>query len=106
MTTIQFTPLEFEIIMHRLEVPECILEVFQDDYGIDEDFFWEALPKVDEKARAITVNGKWSMEILWETLAGSVYLALAEDEVSTQKLNALKRAFDSASDKIKAIAAE
>jgi len=106
MTTTQFTALEFEIIMHRFDVPDCILEALQADYDVSDDDFWEQLPDINEKTRSITVSSELSKQILVEALEGSAYLRCSEDTVSDQKYAAIQRAHEQAGDKIAAMAAE
>lgn len=110
----KFTELELELIVHRLEVPCALAEVFADT---------EELPTMTMNAMsllcdqlALMINDEFDpadlnefhVAILKECIEGSTFVVCAEGakdqgDISSQKLSSIYRAFDSAKAKIQQI---
>lgn len=103
---ITLTPAEREAVAHRLGLAENIAEVFADTEELE-----HLAPVAEDRARelclelertgAVTVDPESELdrEIMVETLAGSTYAAGFVDD-SPQKQAAIRRALESAAEKI------
>ena len=108
MIAIDFTPHEAEALRHRVEVADCIVQVFADTDGLDH--YTEA--DVDHACARLALqlhNGKVRApdddklleEVLVELVEGSTWNACHDCvEVSTQRRTAAARALQSAANKI------
>ena len=109
--TIQFTPMEKEAVLHRLDEWDIIEQVFMDTDGLEHVAIGAA-----DRARTLAlalnadpdgilrINGtEQDEEIVCEAIAGSTWNAVHDNtEVSTQKQAAARRALESAAAKIEA----
>jgi hypothetical protein len=104
---VTLTPLERDIIKHRLEVPDAIADAVDstlEEIGacLNDDEFADCIQYVTDQIEGEFFpqqfgNVEW--EILEDCVLGSTYVAAAESDlgfdVSQQKLNAIYRAYES-----------
>lgn len=114
MPAIHFTPAECAALLHRLEIPDVIAEVFADTDHLQHvaDL---ARPMAEELARQIESSASVTLEdplnplphhearreVLIESIEGSTWVAVHDNnETSPQKLAAARRALESAARKV------
>ena len=111
MNMLRFTTGETQAILHRLEIGECIAEVFADTDGIE-----HLAPLVEARAREMAFqlskthnieskgDCELDMEILVDCLDGSTWYEVHEGygEASNQKLTAITNSLRSAAAKVEA----
>lgn len=98
---LKLTPLEREILNHRLEVPDAIADALMDndDYSLNEEDIENAINKLYRGGDAETDIEKL---VLWDCVDGSTYGARS-DEITHQKQAAIDRAGDSLARKVSAV---
>lgn len=108
-----FTPLEWEIIEHRLEIPDCIVECIASEDPEDQKYHpddvylvAECLLKKDWLS-AYAHSAEITAAVLEDAINGSTFfgsidLAVAEGDITQQKMNAYVRAANSIMKKFEA----
>ena len=114
MPIIKFTPAEQAALLHRLEIPDAITEVFADSDHL-EHMTALAGPAADDLARQLTNYGHVIVEptsnthlthearrqVLIEAIEGSTWIAVHDNaDTSLQKLSAVRRSLATAAAKI------
>lgn len=105
----RFTPMEWEIIDHRLGVPDAIAEALEEDFpGVHPD-------TIMDRCYAICMCGcvpddlddKLSRYIIWDCVDGSTFMDGVDDaypdELTQQKVAAYRRAMNSLERKVEGI---
>ena len=109
MKEMRLTPLEMEILQHRLDVPCAIAEVLMADW---DEFTADGYSEVEDAINAMTIDKETGL-VQWETelqqliihdcVIDDVYVDAAQDnigvEISQQKFNAIRRAKESLEEK-------
>lgn len=99
----KFTPLEWEIILHRLEVPDAIVEVLTDDdlkySALRETIIYTAINNLYVSGGFIHDPSAIHMDVLREACSGSTFFcgidcAVASGEISKDKRKRLHTAAD------------
>jgi len=106
---VRITPLQYEMLDHRLSIPDCIAEALNDngnpDHAKEGDVESEA-HDLSEAARRGSIDmaklSPLALDVLWDSLDGSTYLGMEEDNVSDRKWQGLNRSFDNLCDKFEA----
>jgi hypothetical protein len=110
---LELTEIQAEILIHRLDEPSAIIDVFSDTDGL-EHHATESLEAAIEAMLAgdwtacLEIGDALARELLIELFEGSTYTAGAESaygggEISRQKLQAICRSFDDLGDKIESV---
>ena len=81
----KFTPLEREIVTHRLEVPDCIAEVLEEDEDVVTDVCDKLIEVIKQPFRASTLT-RLQQLVLIDAIDGSTYEALAEGAADNGQL--------------------
>jgi len=98
VTGLKFTKLEWDIIIHRLEVPDSIYEALEDHSYEDVSTICELL--ISKKIKeAFDYNFEIAKEVLIDALEGSTYYACSCD-LSHQKRHAIYQAGSNALNKL------
>lgn len=96
------TPLESEILAHRLEVPDCIGDALEGE--IDEDAPLTDVCNMLLRGDVDKARGAFGTELVYLVLADAVesscYLGAAKHNVSDAQLRAIRRATESLADKV------
>ncbi|MHD0645033.1 hypothetical protein ACYPKM_05360 [Pseudomonas aeruginosa] len=113
VTEIIFTPIEVEILVHRLEHlndSRCLEDLFEEpDYHFDFDRSYAFLERVVKSMKAgdgrVSLDIPEAAEILCDALEGSTFFGVVNDElywdeISRQKHQAYNKAGDTAAAKI------
>ena len=114
MTRVKIPNTQYEILEHRLEIPDCIHEVLNDDLGLDLGNPPVELERVEEssnKLKALAKQGTidWSelndldKEVLWDSIDGSTFIGASEGNVSQQQYSGFQRSFNNLVDKLEAV---
>jgi hypothetical protein len=97
----QLTPLEYEIVAHRLTVPECIAECLPDYHPEDVADCCESLLDVLRCGLKLDAASLLVRDVLIDCVEGSTYCGCANGGgVSAQKLAAIHRAAESLARKV------
>lgn len=102
---LQLTPLEWEVMEHRLDVEDCLIDALcDDDDGFDRDDTAAVIELLQqgEWEQALDVEPDIAVEVLCDCVNGSTFFGCAEHNVSEQKLNAIIKAGESLADKVEA----
>lgn len=101
----KFTPLEIEILKHRLEVPDCIAEALGDYHPEDVDAVcWLLITHLDRGEWPPEPPGQLECDVLAEAVEGSTYCAtLFDGEQGKAKYRAACRAAEALAKKVSAI---
>ena len=106
---VRITRTQYDILEHRLSIPDCIAEALNDngnpDHAKGGDVESEAHDLSEAARRGFVDVAKLSelgKEVLWDSLDGSTFLGMEEDNVSDRKWQGLNRSFDNLCDKFEA----
>jgi hypothetical protein len=112
-TKVKITKTQYEILEHRLDIPDCIHEVLNDDLE-EPRVAIEPVEESCEKLKALAKRGTidWSTltdldkEVLWDAIDGSTFMGCADGAVgvyiSSQKYWGFSRSFNNLVDKLQA----
>lgn len=100
MNAPKLTKLETEILNHRLEVPDCILDCLEEESDVDLDEAGLAIDKI--------LAGKWdevdltpaTKAVLKDAVEGSMYYGASKDSISPQMNGRIHRAGRTLAEKI------
>lgn len=86
-TTIKLTEKEADLLSHRWEVPDCIEDVFEEDFAENSAFeaaLWVAYDEVGDmlRKRELTVASPEQAELLKELCNGSTWVAASHADTS------------------------
>lgn len=97
--TLKLTPLELDILNHRLAVADALAEVLEGDYHKDDVVAVADLLAKGDLAAALRVSKVLVYDVLDDAVAGSTYLGSASSQ-SPQKQAAIYRAGESLACKV------
>jgi hypothetical protein len=105
MRILKFTPMEREILRHRLEAADAIAEVFKEDHGIDKAITLERVEKFEEHLKYahpyFQPHDEFEEMILAECCHGCTFFGSDNDwDISYQKKAAYHRAARSLGKKV------
>lgn len=84
---LKFSEREAEIIQHRLDVSDCIIECLLKSHGdkFNEDQLIEAVDKLEKSLNSeVDVSDEAVAAVLWDCLDGSTYFASFKYEVEEE----------------------
>jgi len=113
MTKVKITKTQYEILEHRLDIPDCIHEVLNADIDLELEDPRVEIEPVEESANKLKALAKrgtidWSelnaldKEVLWDSIDGSTFIGASEGFVSSQQYYGFQRSFNNLVDKLEA----